>query len=145
MRIYLGGVQMTSQALDVKNERLHTALRALATANNDPFISLRDPQNLLATAVAWAPTTSYIAGEGVKRDGLVWICISDHTSGSSFDATRFTAASIPTNAGRVGTMAGNGNADVYVTSDAVHWTLAGLRAQGLWFAEQLLPVINDWI
>lgn len=142
-RIYLGGIHMTSQALDVKNEPLETALRALAAANNIPFISQRDPQNLLATATAWAATNSYIAGEAVKQDGLVWICISDHTSGGSFDATKFRATSLLTGTGRVGTTAGNGNADLYVTSEAVHWTLAGHRAQGLWFAEQLLPVMAD--
>lgn len=142
-RLFLGGIHMTTQALDVKNEPLETSLRALSVSEGIPFISLRDPRNILSTTPAWAATTAYLMGEVVSFNGLTWICVSAHTSTTTFDATKFRATSFLTGTGKVGTTVGNGNADIIMGSDGVHYSLDGHKNQGLWYAEQLIPHMAD--
>jgi hypothetical protein len=37
----------------------------------------------------WLPSTGYTANEGVYYDGRQWYCTTTHTSGSTFDTTKF--------------------------------------------------------
>ena len=63
-------------------------------------LSLTIPQGLMPwlPAVAWAATTAYVVGPPascVTYGGGTYVCSTAHTSGSTFDATKWTAIAAP--------------------------------------------------
>lgn len=53
------------------------------TANPEPW----EPEATMGTTcgTSWADSTAYVVGERVKRNGVVFVCISDHTSSGAND------------------------------------------------------------
>lgn len=141
-RVILGGIHMQSDNNDATGIPLEAGLKLLAAQKHIPFISQRDPMGLLETTQAWAPSTAYIDGSTVVYQGLVWVCRVLHTSGGSWDKTKWRATSFLSGTGKVGATVGDGNADAFMGSDGVHYSTAGHAAQGLWYAQQILRAIN---
>jgi lysophospholipase L1-like esterase len=114
------------------------ALRAAATtAGMDGYISFRDPLNLKAAAPAWAAATAYLRGDVVVRNGFAQQSVVDHTSAATFDQTKWRSTALVTGTGRVGTTAGNGSADVLVSSDGVHSTALGHEVKAAFVAAEV--------
>ena len=136
-KIIVGGVHMTTQNLDTTGAPLEAALRAECSLRGYPFISQRDPQNLVATLPAWANGVAYKFGDQIKQNELPFVCTIEHTSSGSFNAANFRCSAVFSGTGRVGATAGNGNLDICMTSDAVHFSAEGMMIQGINYAEQI--------
>lgn len=106
-------------------QTINEGLKAAAASQSVQFIDTQDPLNVRNTAPAWAATTSYFPGDIVNRNGVVYTCISTHTSTGSFDTTRWRGTSWIHGTGRSGATTGDGNADVAISTDTVHPTLVG--------------------
>lgn len=119
------------------------AIKAAATASEVPFISLIDPLQRSGTAPAWATATAYGVGDMVVANGVVWKCMTSHTSPGSFATTNWRATTFVTGTGRVGATAGNGNADVIISSDGTHPTAEGHRALGYHFAQEITRKLRE--
>jgi hypothetical protein len=106
------------------------ALRAAATAAGAYFVSWVDPAGITTvTTPTWAPSTYYEIGNVVlDANGAPHISLTNAVSGATFDTTKWRPTSVFFGTGRVGATAGNGNADVMISSDAIHPTLRGCQA-----------------
>lgn len=136
-KIIVGGVHMTTQNVDATGAPLEAALRAECLLRGYPFISQRDPQNLVATLPVWANGVSYKFGDQIKQNDLPFVCTVEHVSSGSFNAANFRCSAVFSGTGRVGATAGNGNLDICMTSDGVHFSAEGMMIQGINYAEQV--------
>lgn len=136
-KIIVGGVHMTTQNNDATGAPLETALKAECLARGYPFISQRDPQDIVASLPAWANGVAYKFGEQLQQNNLPFVCITEHTSSGSFNAANFRCSALFSGTGRVGATAGNGNLDICMTNDAVHFSAVGHELQALSYAHQI--------
>jgi lysophospholipase L1-like esterase len=118
------------------------AVKSAAAANGVPFISLIDPLQRAGSAPAWATATAYNAGDMVVANGVVWKCMTSHTSPGSFATTNWRATTFITGTGRVGATAGNGSADVVISTDGTHPTADGHRALGYHLAQEIIRTLS---
>jgi lysophospholipase L1-like esterase len=110
-------------------------IRSAAGANGCLFVSWLDPSN---ATVAGSGVPAYTAGVIYSNGdivvdattGIPWQCTTGHTAGASLDTTKWKATATFFGTGRVGATAGNGNADVAVSSDGTHPTARGSMALG---------------
>jgi lysophospholipase L1-like esterase len=123
------------------------AQRAAAIVHDLPFISFIDPAGLMAAGAmpppAWAASTAYGVGDVVTSSNNAWKAVSAHTSGTTFDTTRWRALSFVTGTGKSTALAGNGNADVIVSSDGIHMTAQGHKIAGYFMATEITRCLRD--
>ena len=136
-KIIVGGVHMTTQNADATGAPLEAALVVESQVRNLPFISQRDPSEILASLPLWANGITYKFGDMINQNSLPFVCHTEHTSSGSFDATKFRCSSLFSGTGKVGTTAGNGNFDICMSNDGVHFTAQGMLTQALNYAEQI--------
>lgn len=136
-KIIVGGVHMTTQNADTTGAPLESALIVESSARRLPFISERDPEGILQQLSAWANGVAYKFGDMINQNSLPFICHTEHTSSGSFDATKFRCAALFSGTGRVGTAAGNGNFDICMSNDGVHFSIDGMSIQGISYAQQI--------
>jgi hypothetical protein len=137
-KIIVGGVHMNSQNDYPLATDLEVALRTAATASGYPFVSQRDPEGVVASLPAWANGVPYKFGDTIAQNGLPFTCHTEHTSSGSFDATKFRCTALYSGTGRVGATAGNGNLDICLTNDSVHFSQVGMLIQSINYAEQIV-------
>lgn len=122
------------------------AQRAAAAAAGIPYISLIDPLNQFGTTPAWAAATAYVTGDHVTNGNTVWKCMGGHTSGATFTGdqpTRWRAVSFVTGTGKSTGLAGNGNADVIVSSDGIHMTAQGHKIAAYFLASEITRILKS--
>jgi lysophospholipase L1-like esterase len=136
-KIIVGGVHMTTQNADAAGAPLEAALKAECLARGYPFVSQRDPQGIVDELPAWANGVDYKFGDQIQQNSLPFVCITEHTSSGSFNAANFRCSALFSGTGRVGATAGNGNLDICMTNDAVHFSAVGHELQGLAYAQQI--------
>lgn len=117
------GPWVVGHNLDATLDSFDAMLRARAEACGwNGYISFRDPKYLKSVASSWIASTAYALGDVVIANGFAQICISAHTSSTSFDQTKWRSTALVNGTGKVGTTTGLGNADVLISSDGVHGT-----------------------
>jgi lysophospholipase L1-like esterase len=136
-----------TQAVGATAKAQDDAQRAAAIAHDMPYISFIDPAGLMAAGAtpppAWAASTAYGVGDVVTSSNNAWKAVAAHTSGTTFDVTRWRALSFVTGTGRTTTLAGNGNADVIVSSDGIHMSAQGHRIAGYFMATEITRCLRD--
>jgi len=95
-RIILLGCWSPSQAPNASLLAYDADQKALAAEYNIPFLSYLDAGDSMASTNAWAASTAYLLGQKVTNGGIVWQCTTAHTSGGSFDSTKFQPCSLVT-------------------------------------------------
>lgn len=105
--------------------------QALAREYGFQFLSYRDPGDCMDTTAAWAPGVAYTVGRQVVNAGIVWGCTVAHTAGTVFDATRFAARSLVTDA----------NAGAVLLNDALHPSEQFHKAIGALMARRIAQML----
>ena len=135
------GPVVRSHILDTTLDGHDAAVRQAAQNQGwHGHISFRDPAWLKASTPAWAASTVYAVGDCVLQNGFVQRCYTAHTSTASFDQTKFRSTALVSGTGRVGATAGDGNADLLISSDNVHWSLEGHRVKARHIASEVLRI-----
>jgi lysophospholipase L1-like esterase len=141
-KIIVGGVHMTTQNADATGAPLEAALKLESLVRKLPFVSQRDPRDVLSALPVWSNATAYKVGDMIQQNDLPFVCTVAHTSSGSFNAANFRCSSLFSGTGRVGSTANNGNFDVCMSSDGVHFTLTGMQIQGISYAQQIQKLID---
>jgi lysophospholipase L1-like esterase len=136
-----------SQAIGASMKAQDDAQRAAAVAAGlgANYVSFVDPLNLYGSTADWTASTAYVLGDTVRSANAVWKCVSAHTSGATFatdQPTRWRATSFNTGTGKSTALAGNGNADVNISSDGIHSTAQGHRNLALFLASEIARVLR---
>ena len=127
------GCHHVGEQISQNAQNIDLGVRAAAAACGIPFRSLIDPNNIYATTPNWTVSTSYLIGDVVRETTTfrnVLVCHTAHTSASSGlpDMTKIYAQSLFTGTGKVVTVTGRGNADVFIQADGIHPTALGHQA-----------------
>lgn len=104
------------------------ATRSACSALGVPFFSLRNPGGLVESQAPWLTGTSYTIGNIVSVNNFAWKCSVAHTAGTfatDLASNNWVCCAVNTGTGRVGTVTGIGNGDVWVSSDGVHPSALG--------------------
>lgn len=107
----LGG-WCVDENLSEKQISLDLYVRQLCSENNMTPLMYSNPQANWSSIVDWQSNTSYIQGEQVRYNGVVWGCVADHTSGESINTSGFTPSLI----------VNSDNNAVTLLSDVIHPT-----------------------
>ncbi|MFZ1250159.1 MAG: SGNH/GDSL hydrolase family protein [Candidatus Microsaccharimonas sp.] len=138
------GPWVTSHNLSTTLDAHDATLRAQAEASGwNGYISYRDPLGLKTSTAQWAASTAYALGDMVIRNGFVQLCVSSHTSTSTFDQTKWRSTAMVGGSGRVGATAGNGNADILVSNDGVHGTSLAHSVKGAFAAAAITRIARS--
>lgn len=137
-KIIVGGVHMTTQNADATGSPLEAALKSESESRGYPFITERDPQNILRLLPLWVNATAYKVGDMISQNELPFVCTIAHTSSGSFNAANFRCASVFSGTGKVGATANNGNFDICMSSDGVHYSAVGMQIQASAYADQIV-------
>lgn len=136
-KIIVCGIHMNNQNDYPAATALELSLQSFSASRGYPFISQRDPENIIASLPVWVNGFAYKFGDTLKQNGLPFTCHTEHTSSGSFDATKFRCSALFSGTGRVGATQNNGNLDICLSSDTIHFTAEGMMIQGLNYAEQI--------
>jgi lysophospholipase L1-like esterase len=101
---------------------MNNILKAQASASGFFFIDQIDPSGVGINAPAWAASTAYTPGDIVTYSNAPFVCVTGHTSTSTFSRTNFIGTSWIQGTGKVGSPTGLGNADLMIQADGVHQT-----------------------
>jgi lysophospholipase L1-like esterase len=114
----------------------NNAVKAAAATYDVPFVDLLDPTGASVTAANYDAALTYRTGEPVLQGGVLYIAQATSTA-IAFNIANWRAASVIFGTGKSGTPAGNGNADVATSSDAVHPTIPGAKLVGTLIARRI--------
>jgi len=92
-------LKATTDALIANQSKIQSANGSIKSGAVDPDSLSTETRALIVSADGWTPkggwaaTTSYLVGDVVTYLGRGYVCHTTHTSGSSFDTSKFTALS----------------------------------------------------
>lgn len=144
--IVFGPQQQTHTADALTNyAQVAQAIRTASLAAPN-VIGYRDPSGLADTGTvpaAWQAGVTYNGGDKFIYQGGVWRNRGTaHSDGSAPDVKFNENLSWLTGTGRVGSLTGDGNRDLYLTSDQVHPTPAGQQFYAARMAGEIVSILT---
>lgn len=135
-----GATASTAAAVRTNAAAVRTAAMNYANKNVIGFIDMLGTKT---TPAAWTSNLACTVGTRYVYNGGVYECVEAY-SGSTWQGQYFRLITPLYGTGRQGTTASNGNRDVAIQTDNVHWSSIGHGIIGQWITDQTIAAVRAY-